>query len=110
MDYTSGPYTVTFSVRQTTATFDIPINNDNILEGDENFMLTINSSSLRDGITLGNFSEATVTIIDNDRKYYNSNALYASTKHDLTSKVKVSISTIIDHCVTIIGKLILHEY
>ena len=65
MDYTSGPYTVTFLAGQTTATFDVPINDDNVLEGNQNFMLTINSS-LPNGVTHGTPSEATVIIMDND--------------------------------------------
>ena len=68
MDYTSGPYTVTFPAGHTTATFNIPITDDMISEGDENFMLTINSSSLPDGVTRGDPGEATVAIVDNDRK------------------------------------------
>ena len=67
MDYTSGPYTVTFSAGQTTATFNVPITDDNISEGDENFMLTINQT-LPDGVTRGDPFEATVSIFDNDRK------------------------------------------
>ena len=67
MDYDSGPYTVTFPAGQTTATFNVPINDDNILE-DENFMLTINSYSLPDGVTHGTPNEATVTIVDDDGK------------------------------------------
>ena len=50
MDYNSGPYPVTIIAVQTTATFDVPINDDNILEGNENFMLTIHSSSLPTGV------------------------------------------------------------
>ena len=69
MDYTSGPYTVTFPAGQTNATFNIPINDDDILEGDENFMLTIISSSLPIGITHGTPCEATVTIMNDDGKY-----------------------------------------
>ena len=68
MDYTSGPYTVTFAAGQTTATFNVPITDDMILEGDEDFMLTIDSSSLPDGVTRGTPPEATVTIVDNDGK------------------------------------------
>ena len=68
MDYTSGPYTVTIPAGETTATFNVPINDDMILEGNENFMLTINPSSLPDGVTRGTPSEATVTIVDNDGK------------------------------------------
>ena len=68
MDYTSGPYTVTFPAGQTTTTFDVPINDDNILEGNENFMLTISPSSLPINVVVGDPSQATVTILDNDRK------------------------------------------
>ena len=68
MDYTSGPYTVTFPAGQTTATFNVPITDDTILEGDENFMLTIDETSLPDDVTRGTPGEATVTIVDNDGK------------------------------------------
>ena len=68
MDYTSGPYTVTFPAGQTTATFDVPIIDDSILEGSEDFILTIDETSLPDGVTRGNPGEATVTIVDDDRK------------------------------------------
>ena len=68
MDYDSGPYTVTFLAGSTTATFNVPINDDDILEGNETFMLTIDPS-LPDGVTRGTPSEATVTIVDDDRKF-----------------------------------------
>ena len=68
MDYTSGPYTVTFPAGQTTATFDVPINDDNVLEGSENFMLTISPSSLPSNVFVGDADQAAVTIVDNDRK------------------------------------------
>ena len=68
MDYTSGPYTVTIPAGQTTATFNVPINGDDVLEGDEEFMLTIISSSLPTGVTHGTPCQATVTIMDNDGK------------------------------------------
>ena len=48
--------------------FDVPINDDDIFEGNEDFTLTINSSSLPDDVTRGNPGSATVTIVDNDRK------------------------------------------
>ena len=64
MDYTSGPYTVTILGGETTATFNVPINDDSIYEGNENFMLTINETSLPTGVTRGTPSEATVTIVD----------------------------------------------
>ena len=68
MDYTSGPYTVTFPAGITMVEFEVPINDDDILEGNENFMLTIDEVSLPDHITRGTPAEATVTIVDNDRK------------------------------------------
>ena len=66
MDYTSGPYTVTFRAGQTTATFNIPIINNDIAEGNENFMLNINETSLLTGITRGDPGGSTVLIVDND--------------------------------------------
>ena len=68
MDYGSGPYTVTFPAGTTTVPLDIPINDDDIYEINENFTLTINSSSLPTGVTVGNPGQATVTIVDDDRK------------------------------------------
>ena len=68
MDYTSGPYTVTISAGITMIAFDVPIIDYNIYEGNENFNLSINSSSLPTDVTRGNPSEATVTIVDDDRK------------------------------------------
>ena len=67
MDYTSGPYSVTFPAGVTSVPFNISINDDNIFEENENFTLTINSS-LPTGVMVGNPGQATVTIVDNDRK------------------------------------------
>ena len=66
MDYTSGPYTVTFPAGSTTATFNVPIIDDNILEGNEYFILTIDETSLPTDVTRGTPGEATVTIVDDD--------------------------------------------
>ena len=66
MDYTSGPYTVTFPAGQTTATFNVPITDDMILEGNENFILTINQT-LPTNVTRGTPNEATVVIYDNGK-------------------------------------------
>ena len=67
MDYTSGPYSITFPAGVMSVTFDILINDDNIFEENENFTLTINSS-LSTGVMVGNPGQATVTIVDNDCK------------------------------------------
>ena len=68
MDYDSGPYTATFPPGVTTTTFNVSINDDNILEYNENFTLTFNSCSLPDGVYPGYPKEATVIIVDNDCK------------------------------------------
>ena len=66
-DYTPGPFDVTFPANKINATFDVEIEPDNLLEGNEVFILRIVSpSSLRDIVTAGDV--ATVVIIDNDRK------------------------------------------
>ena len=69
VDYTSGPYTVTFPARQTTATFEVPITDDNTFEGNETFMLTIDSSSLPTGLTSADPDEATVTIFEEGKQF-----------------------------------------
>ena len=64
VDYDSGPFAVTFPVGVTSVSFDIPINNDNILEVDEDFTLTIVRSTLPNGVTRGSIGQATVAIMD----------------------------------------------
>ena len=70
MDYGSGPYTVTFPAGTTMVQFNVSINDDEIFEGDENFMLTIDPNSLPNdvSVTVGTPDQATVTIVDNDRE------------------------------------------
>ena len=67
MDYTSGPYSVTFPAGVTSVPFNIPIKDDNIFEYNEIFMLTI-ISSLSTGVQSGNPDQASVHIVDNDGK------------------------------------------
>ncbi|XP_065885723.1 hemicentin-1-like isoform X3 [Dysidea avara] len=62
IDYDSGPYTVTFPAGGTRIPFDVPIYTDDIFKHDKDFTLTINPSSLPDGVTRGNPGSATVTI------------------------------------------------
>ena len=69
MDYGSGPYTVTFPAGMTSASFDIPINDDMISEGDEAFMLIIDPSSLPPTcVSVGSPNQTKVTIRDDDGK------------------------------------------
>ena len=62
IDYSAGPYTVTFPVGSTNASFDILINTDNILEEIESFSLTI--TSVTNGYVLNDFRIAFVSIVD----------------------------------------------
>ena len=68
VDYDSGIYNVVIPAGQTSVPFDVPINDDNILEGNEDFGLTIIRNTLPDGVTRGDPFRATVTIRDDDSK------------------------------------------
>ena len=67
MDYTSGPYSVRFPAGVMSVPFSISINDDNIFEDNENFILTINPL-LPTGVMVGNPGQVTVIIVDNDCK------------------------------------------
>ena len=69
MDYHSGPYGVTFSTGQTWCRLNVTINNDDVLENNETFNLTINSSLLPSNVEVDNPGQAIVTIIDDDSMY-----------------------------------------
>ena len=70
MDYDSGPYTITFTAGTIYASFYILLIDDNVLENNESFMLTINSSSLPSNVTVGDPGQVTMTIEDNDGKKF----------------------------------------
>ena len=76
MDYDSGPYTVTFPAGVTMVSFNVPINDDKISEDVENFMLTINQTSLPTDVSQHTASKATVSIVDNERKYKICNVIH----------------------------------
>ena len=59
----------------TSASFAVAIINDNMLEDNENFSLTINSSSLPTGVILDAVSQTTVTIVDDDGKLINNDVI-----------------------------------
>ena len=66
VDYNSGPYTVQFNAGVTRASFDVLVNNDNILEDSETFNFSVNANSLPNRVTIGDQGQTTVTILDND--------------------------------------------
>ena len=68
VDYDSGPYNVTIPAKERGVFFSVFINDDKILEDNETFNLTINSSSLPDRVSVTNLNKATVIIEDNDGK------------------------------------------
>ena len=55
---------MTFPAGSKEASFDIMINNDNLLEDNEEFILSIDSTSP----PVGTIDKATVTIVDDDGK------------------------------------------
>lgn len=59
-----------FAINATNSTFSVSLFDDNVLEGNERFTLTIDpSSKLPDDVKIGVTNEATVIIVDDDCKY-----------------------------------------
>ena len=56
--------------------FNVSVTDDHIFERNEIFMITIDPSSLPNNVTVGDPSEATVTIMENDGKNYNVYLVY----------------------------------
>ena len=69
MDYSSGPYPVTFPAGETVAYFNISIRDDHVLEGNEKFNVTINATSLPTQVIVSDPNQATVTVVDNEGKH-----------------------------------------
>ena len=67
-DYGPGPYFVKFTAGMTRFPFKISIVDDNKLEENENFFLTIDRFSLPCDVSIGNQDEATITIVEDDCK------------------------------------------
>ena len=68
-DYTMGLYNVTFTAMNNKSFIDVPVCNDIVLEHNETFHLAIVSETLHVNVTTGNPDQASVIIIDNDRKF-----------------------------------------
>ena len=69
-DYTKGSYNITFPANVTVGVIDIPVCDDIVLEEDESFNISIVAQSLVDNVTIGSVDQATVIIVDDDRKLY----------------------------------------
>ena len=59
---------VTITAGSDRASFNVPINDDNVVEENENFTLIIDMSTLPNDFILGSVSQATVVIRDEDSK------------------------------------------
>lgn len=69
-DYASGSFNVTIPAGQANTSFSIEINDDDIYEQNEQFIVTIDQSSLLSGVHTGSPNMATVVIVDDgDCKY-----------------------------------------
>ncbi|HEY0430095.1 MAG TPA: Calx-beta domain-containing protein [Pyrinomonadaceae bacterium] len=68
VDYTATSGTLTFAANETSKTIIVPILEDALVEGNENF--TVNLTSPTGGATLGTPASLTVTITDNDTCSY----------------------------------------
>ena len=78
VDYDSGPYTAIFPAGSTSATFNVTIHDDNLLEVDEDIhfeVISITNNHIIAGLVTG-----TVTIIDTTSKFFvTSISMYVST-------------------------------
>ena len=61
--------TVTFSAGVNSSQLNIVITDDNILEDDETFNLTIDQFTLPDGVVVADPSQVTVAIVDDDGEF-----------------------------------------
>lgn len=67
-DYASGPFCVSIKKGDVNVSFDIEIIDDKILENDETFTLTIDSSGFPNGFKLKWPYTSTVTILEDECK------------------------------------------
>ena len=68
-DFDAGPHIVEFPINTTMVLFNISVTVEGILEPDETFMLSIDPTQLISQVILGNVSQASALIIDDDRKW-----------------------------------------
>ena len=71
IDFHSAPQTVTICAGTSSSTINITMTNDNIVEGNETFSMSLTVPlSLSPGITTGAITSATVTIIDTSSELF----------------------------------------
>ena len=57
---------MTIPAGQMSVPFDVPINDDNVFEENEEFLLTVGQFSSLNGVIIGSPNVTVVTILDND--------------------------------------------
>ena len=68
-DFNSTPFTAKIPAGATTTTVRVPVMNDNIVEGDETFSMSLTvPSSLGPGIVAGSVTSSTGIIVDSTSK------------------------------------------
>ena len=68
-DYTSGGYSLSFSVGQTSSVLSVPTLDDNVAELEEFFKVMITRSNRPDKVIIGDPDVCFVTIQDNDCEF-----------------------------------------
>ena len=66
VDYTSGSYSVEFLAGMTNVSLNISLIDDDVLENNENFYLSIDEDSLPTSIIAGATDRTIVNIVDDD--------------------------------------------
>ena len=67
-DYYPGPYNVTFHAGETIVLFNITITDDDMVEGNETFTLSIDTNALPSGVISISPYNVTAIIMDDDCK------------------------------------------
>ena len=67
-DYIPGPYPVTFKATETSSSFYVILIDDEVVENNENLILSIDEQSLPNGCSVGKHDQAYMIIIDDDSK------------------------------------------
>lgn len=67
-DYIATVGTLTFAPGETSKTINVPVINDNVLEGDETFSFVLSNPSGDGTVEIQNSSTAVLTIVDNDNQ------------------------------------------
>lgn len=65
-DYNPGPYSIAFPAGNTNVTFNVTVTDDNVLEHDESFYLSISLPTTASKIRLGETTQTRITIENDD--------------------------------------------